>query len=146
MTTEANRSNLGRDIAGARTANWTHTGDALAANNGSIAGLYSGYGKDAAALEMAQGNTLASLATGLGSNIANIRTGAAANLSNIATGAASNRSNVVGQNTGATTNLGTAGMTAGQQGNANAWNAGMQVANLAVDAATGQFKNPFGGK
>jgi hypothetical protein len=34
-------------------------------------------------------------------------------------------------------------MMAGQQGNANAWNAGMQLANLAVDTA-GKFKNPFG--
>jgi hypothetical protein len=135
---------LAPNIAGSRAGIQTQLGQDLSANNAAIAGVQTGYGKDSAALYGQQGTSLAALATGLGTNISNIRQNQGTNLANIATNAATNRSNIQGGNTTATTNLGTAGMGAGQQANANTWNAGMQVANLAVDAATGKFKNPFG--
>ncbi|MET0721503.1 MAG: hypothetical protein ABWY64_11795 [Tardiphaga sp.] len=134
---------LAPSIAGSRAGIQTQLGKDLAANNVGIAGIHTGYGKDAAALRMGEGNTLASLATGLGTNLTNVRQAYGTNMANIATGAAQNRSNIAGANTAALTNLGTAGMGAGQQANANTWNAGMQVANLVADTA-GKFKNPFG--
>ena len=133
---------LAPNIAGSRAGIQTQLGQDLAANNAAIAGLYTGYGKDAAGLLAQEGTSLASLASGHGSNVANIRTGQAGNLSNIATNAGASRSNIIGGTNDSLTSLGTSGMVAGQQGNANAWNAGMQVANLAADTA-GKFKNPF---
>jgi hypothetical protein len=116
--------NLAPQIAAKRADIQTGMSDDLTANNTALAGLYTGYGKDAAALRMGQGNTLASLATGYGSNQSNIYTGLGTNLSN-----------VTGAETAAITGQGQAGMLAGQQGNANALNFGMQAANLAAGQA-----------
>jgi hypothetical protein len=84
-----------------------------------IASLDTNYGKDYADRSMSYGNTLASMAQGYGNNAINIYGQQSRDLANI-----------TGAETGSITNLGTSGMMAGQQGSANAWNAGMQVANL----------------
>jgi hypothetical protein len=126
------RAGLATNTASQRANLGQRYGEQMGQNQAAIAGLHSGYGKDLAGLSQNYGNTLTSLTSGYGSNLANIFGNQAQNLSNI-----------TGAETGALTGLGTSGMMAGQQGNANAWNAGMQVANLAVDAA-GKFKNPFG--
>jgi hypothetical protein len=118
--TAAQRAGLGQQYGGQ-----------LGQVTGNIANLYSGYGRDSAAARTGYGNTLASLGTGLGSNMAGIYGDQSRNLSNI-----------TGAETGTLTNLGQAGYQAGQQANANTWNAGMQVANLAADVF-GKVKNPF---
>jgi hypothetical protein len=115
---------LAPGIAGKRADIQTGMSDDLIANNAAIAGLYTGYGKDQAALRMGQGSTLASLATGLGSNQAGIYGDQARNLANI-----------TGAETAAITGQGQAGMMAGQAANQNTWNAGMQLANLAASKA-----------
>jgi hypothetical protein len=124
--------NVAPTIAGKRADIQTGMSNDLIANNAALAGVYTGAGNSMAAARMGKGNTLASLASGLGSNQAGIYGDLSKNLSNV-TGAA----------TAQTTNAGQAGLLAGQTANANTWNAGMQLANLAVDAA-GKFKNPFG--
>jgi hypothetical protein len=115
---------LAPGIAGKRADIQTGMADDLTANNAAIAGLYTGYGKDTAALRMGQGNTLASMATGLGSNRAGIYGDLSRNLSN-----------VTGAETAMLTQQGQAGMLAGQTANQNTWNAGMQLANLAAGNA-----------
>ena len=116
--------NLAPTIAGKRADIQTGMSDDLTANNAALASLYTGYGKDMGALRMGQGNTLASLATGLGTNKAGIYGDASRNLANI-----------TGAETAAITGQGQAGMQAGQAANQNAWNAGMQVANLVASNA-----------
>jgi hypothetical protein len=123
--------NMAPQIAGQRAGIAQHAGDALTANNKSLADLYTGYGKDRAAAQLGQGTTLASMATGYGSNQAGIYGDLSRNLSNV-TGAA------IGQQT----QLGTAGMMAGQAANQNAWDAGMQIAKLVAQTA-GKASNPF---
>jgi hypothetical protein len=115
---------LAPGIAGKRADIQTGMSDDLIANNAAIAGLYTGYGKDRAALAMGQGNTLASLATGLGTNKAGIYGDASRNLANI-----------TGAETAAITGQGQAAMLAGQAANQNTWNAGMQLATLAAGNA-----------
>jgi hypothetical protein len=116
--------NLAPQIAGKRADIQTGMSDDLIANNAAIAGLYTGYGKDAAAVRMGKGNTLASLATGLGTNQAGIYGDLSRNLSN-----------VTGAETAAVTGQGQAGMLAGQTANQNTWNAGMELAKLAAGNA-----------
>jgi hypothetical protein len=125
---------LAPQIAGQRAGIAQHTGDQLAANNLAISGLQSGYGRDVAGLKSNLGGSLASMDTGLGSNQAGIYTGLGQNLSN-----------VTGAETAAITGQGQAGMLAGQQGQQNAINAGLSLAQIAATAAgkSNSIKNPF---
>jgi hypothetical protein len=91
-----------------------------------IASLQTDFGKTYGDRAMSYGNTLANMAQGYGNNAINIYGQQGRDLANI-----------TGAETGSITNLGTSGMMAGQQGNANAWNAGMQIANLAANAMGG---------
>jgi hypothetical protein len=115
----ANRANLAGQIGQQRAGQFQHTGDQLAANNAAQAGAFNQYGRDMAGLSTGYGNTLSSLGTGYGTNQSNVYNALGQNLSNV-TGAANT----------ATTGMGLAGLQAGQQASANAWNGGMQVANL----------------
>jgi hypothetical protein len=126
------RAGIATNTASQRTGLGQRLADQLGQNQNNIAGLYTGYGKDLAGISQNYGNSLASMATGLGANQAGQYSDRARNLSNI-----------TGAETGTLTNLGQAGFNAGQQANANTWNAGMQVANLAADMF-GKVKNPFG--
>jgi hypothetical protein len=126
------RANLGQQTANQRATLGQQLAGQLGQNQRDIAGLHTGLGNARAGLSTGYGNTLASLATGLGTSQAGLYSDQARNLSNI-----------TGAETGTLTGLGTAGLQAGQQANANTWNAGMQVANLAADMF-GKVKNPFG--
>jgi hypothetical protein len=128
---------LAPGIAGKRADIQTGMSDDLIGNNAAIAGLYTGHGKDTAALQMGEGNTLASLATGYGTNQAGLYGDLSRNLSN-----------VTGAETAMLTQQGQAGLMAGQTANQNTWNAGLQLANLAAGnaskaASVAGGKSPF---
>jgi hypothetical protein len=99
---------------------------------GKQADLYTGTARDLAGLQTDFAKTMASLNTGFGTGRAGIYSQQGANLSNI-----------TGAETSARTAQGQAGLLAGQQGQANAWSAGMNLANLGANVA-GRVQNPFG--
>jgi hypothetical protein len=126
------RAGIATNTAAQRAGLGENFSNRLGQTQSALANLYSGHGKDLAGMSQNYGNTLASMGTGLGTNQSNVFQNQATNLSNI-----------TGAQTGALTGIGQAGFQAGQQANANTWNAGMQVANLAADMF-GKVKNPFG--